>query len=143
MQDLRTSCLHVGKVVLAHPIAAANRIAELCRMYDTSTEVFVTFSGSLLPVEREIIMYGVVRNFLLQEKDRTNLQQSGPADWLINLALFIGRFVTHYRDLDVYVLFAHMAQNIRKEKHPLHVVIAGSIFDHAFGALEHHFCSWS
>ena len=137
LQDLRTSCLHVGKVILAHPIAAASRIAELCRMYDNSTEVFVTFSGLMLPVVREIIMYGAIRAFLLHEKDRTNIQQSGPAEWLTNLALFTGRFVTQYRDLDVYVLFAHMAQNIREEKHPLHVIIAASIFDHAFGALQH------
>lgn len=103
-------------------------------MYDTSTEVFVTFSGTLLPIEREIIMYEAVRNFLVQQKDRSSFQQTGPAEWLTNLAMFIGRFVTQYQDLDLYVFFAHMSQNIRNKKHPLEVVIAGCVFDNAFGA---------
>lgn len=104
-------------------------------MYDTSTEIFVTFSGTLLPVEREIIMYEAVRNLLVQTKDRTSLQQTGPAEWLTNLAMFIGRFVTQYQDLDLYVLFAHMSHNMRTKTHPLEVVVAGCIFDNAFGAL--------
>lgn len=133
MQELRASCLHVGKVVTAHPVLAASRIVGLCSMYDTNTELFVSFSATMLPVEREIILYEAVRHFLIVPKARAGPQQIGPSDWLSNMGTFIGKFVTQHPDLDLYVMFAYLSQNIRRAKYPLEVLIASSIFDNSFG----------
>lgn len=50
---------------MAHPFAAAQRVIELCRMYESHAPLLLYYSGGLLPILQEIILFEVVRFLLL------------------------------------------------------------------------------
>jgi hypothetical protein len=56
---------------MAHPFAAATRMIELARMYDSHAPLLLYYCGGLLPILQEIILFEAVR-FLLVSHARVH-----------------------------------------------------------------------
>lgn len=125
----------MAKVVMSHPLAAAQRIVELCRTFDNMSDIFVTFTAPLpLPI-KEIILAECLRVCLLRnDKTLRPEQEHIAAVNHTNVCTFLGKFVAANEGLDLYVAFLYVAQCMRAQEHPSEVLLIESIFQHTMGA---------
>jgi hypothetical protein len=136
LQDVQHSMRMMAKVVMSHPLSAAQRIVELCRTFDNMSDIFVTFTTPLpLPI-KEIILAECLRVCLLRnDKSLRPEQEHIAAVNHANICSFLGKFVAANESLDLYVAFLYVAQCMRAQEHPSDVLIIESIFQHTMGVL--------
>ena len=136
LQEVQHTLRMMAKVILSHPIAAAQRVIELCRTFDNMGDIFVTFSQPLPLIIKEVLLTECLRVCLLRNvKALSPGQEQIAAVNHANVCSFLGKFVAANEQLDLYVAFLYVAQGMRAQEHPMDVLIIESVFQHSMGAL--------
>jgi hypothetical protein len=135
VQEVQHTMRMMAKAVMSHPIAAAQRIVELCRTFDNMGDVFVAFTASVPLVVKEVILTECLRVCLLRNDKTLRPEQEHIA--VVNhgnVCSFLGKFTAANEALDLYAVFLYVAQGMRAQEHPSDVGIIESVFQHSMGA---------
>jgi hypothetical protein len=135
VQEVQHTVRLMSKVVMSHPLAAAQRIVDLCRTFDNMGDIFVTFAAVLPLAVKEILLAECLRVCLLRgDKALRPEQEHAAAINHGNVCSFLGKLVAENEQLDLYAAFLYVAQGMRAQEQPSDVLIIESIFKHSMGA---------